>query len=453
MRSISSIFTLLFIVLAMLGTVKVYIGGNLNWLILLLLLGVATVTSLTSTQSSLKELLSTRLSILKHYKWMLAGWVLFIAGIFIAALMNDGTGLYTVVKYLLFVIVLLSLLLISPLTPALLEKALNVSLIVSLLPLLVFAVLRQTDYLLVLGDGRMGWLASWPGVIWKAGAYAWPFIAWRCLKNTSWRNLLLAFCAILIMALDGSRTSMLWMALVWCALAVVALFAKIPGRGIKGHIVLLLITLFSFTVLQPTLVGWVWGKYDPLIVELMTEKKDVNEPASNDTSESNDSTAEIIMDNLGDTVKKALSTPKEDATADRLIKGDNTTRLEMIQAGWHKAVVTFPWGGGFGATRVADNDVTSVIHMTYVQLLADEGVLSFIGYLLIILAPLCAGLKFVFAARETFIERFELMLAPLSALALFTMMGCFHPLSNELTEWGIVLVAMTLVMTHVTHRK
>lgn len=453
MRSISSIFTLLFIVLAMLGTVKVYIGGNLNWLILLLLLGVATVTSLTSTQSSLKELLSTRLSILKHYKWMLGGWVLFIAGIFIAALMNDGTGLYTVVKYLLFVIVLLSLLLISPLTPALLEKALNVSLIVSLLPLLVFAVLRQTDYLLVLGDGRMGWLASWPGVIWKAGAYAWPFIAWRCLKNTSWRNLLLAFCAILIMALDGSRTSMLWMALVWCALAVVALFTKIPGKGIKGHIALLLITLFSFTVLQPTLVGWVWGKYDSLIVELMTEKKDVNEPASNDTSESNDSTAEIIMDNLGDTVKKALSTPKEDATADRLIKGDNATRLEMIQAGWHKAVVTFPWGGGFGATRVADNDVTSVIHMTYVQLLADEGVLSFIGYLLIILAPLYAGLKFVFAARETFIERFELMLAPLSVLALFTMMGCFHPLSNELTEWGIVLVAMTLVMTHVTHRK
>lgn len=324
-----------------------------------------------------------------------------------------------------------------PLSSALLEKALSITLVISLVPLILLALFRQLDTLVILGDGRMGWLASWPGVIWKIGAFVWPFAVWRCLKKANFINVLLAFGAVLVMALDGSRTSMLWLALVWGALAMIAFFARVQTQPVRGHFSLIVVTLLSFSLIQPVLLGWVSGDYDKLLVQLM-EKQTSDHPDTANLS-------------ISHTLEETLAAPKE-TTADRLVKGDNSIRLQMLHTGWQQTVDKFPWGGGFGSTRVDDFGTDSVIHMTYLQLLADEGVLSFIGYLLFILTPLYYGLKFVFEKRELFVERFESMLSPLSVLALFLFMGCFHPLSNELTEWAIVLTAISIVICHVPRR-
>lgn len=272
MRAISGIFTILFITFAMLGTIKVYIGGNLNWLIQLALLAVAVISSLKASPLSVMQTVRARLSHLRNYKLIVLGWLLFAAGITIAAVMNHGAGLYTLAKYGAFIFVFLCLLLISPLSSALLEKALGVTLIVSLVPLIFLALFRQLDAMVVLGDGRMGWLASWPGVIWKIGAFVWPFAVWRCLKKPSAINVLLAFGAVLTIALDGSRTSMLWLALVWISLAIVAIAGRVPTKPLRAHISLLLVTLLSFSFIQPVLLGWVYGHYDQLIVQLMEKK-------------------------------------------------------------------------------------------------------------------------------------------------------------------------------------
>lgn len=432
MRATSSIFTLFFIALAMLGTVKIYIGGNINWLIQIMLLLAATVTSLAASQLSTGQTLLGRLSRLGDYKPMLLGWLLFMAGIAAASLANHGLGFYTLAKYLAFMLVLAMLVVISPLTPKLLEKSLSAALIVSLIPLILLALFRQTDAMVILGDGRMGWLASWPGVIWKAGAFVWPFAVWRCLKQPHIRNLLLAFSAVLVMALDGSRTSMLWLVLVWGGLAAVAFASKIHVKPVRSHLGILLVTILSFSIIQPILLNWVSGHYDPLITQLLSK------------SESNG--------NIINELQKEYVTPSSESTADRLVSGDNTTRLEMLRVGWQHAVETFPWGGGFGSTRVMDFGASSVIHMTYLQLLADDGVLAFVGYLLFLLYPLYRGVRFVTSQRELFVERFDSMLCPLSTLTLFLFMGLFHPLSNELTEWGIILAALAIVVTHVSRR-
>ncbi|MBI6150744.1 hypothetical protein JEP92_01465 [Serratia surfactantfaciens] len=436
-RVLSCIFSIIFIVFSMLGTIKIYIGGNFNWLIQLMLLSAAVASSLMASPLSPGQTVRARLRNLRNYKPMMIGWLLFMAGIAIAAVMNHGTGLYTLAKYVAFMFALLCLLLISPLSSALLEKALSITLVISLVPLILLALFRQLDALVILGDGRMGWLASWPGVIWKIGAFVWPFAVWRCLKKTNFINVLLAFGAVLVMALDGSRTSMLWLALVWGALAMIAFFARVQTQPVRGHFSLIVVTLLSFSLIQPVLLGWVSGDYDKLLVQLM-EKHTSNHPDTATLS-------------ISHTLKETLAAPKE-TTADRLVKGDNSIRLQMLHTGWQQTVDKFPWGGGFGSTRVDDFGADSVIHMTYLQLLADEGVLSFIGYLLFILTPLYYGLKFVFEKRELFVERFESMLTPLSVLALFLFMGCFHPLSNELTEWAIVLTAISIVICHVPRR-
>lgn len=437
MRALSGIFTILFITFSMLGTIKIYLGGNVNWLIQLVLLAVAIISSLKAfPPHSVMQMVRTRLSYPRSYKLIVLGWFLFVAGISVAAMMNHGTGMYTLVKYAAFILVFFGLLLISPLSSALLEKALSVSLIVSLVPLIILALFRQLDAMVILADGRMGWLASWPGVIWKIGAFVWPFAVWRCLKKPSAINVLLAFGAVLTIALDGSRTAMLWVVLVWIVLAVIAIAGRVPTKPLRAHISLLLVTLLSFSFIQPVLRGWVYGHYDKLIVQLMKKK-----------SEQSGSQFDV-----GNWLEATLTTMLKETTSERLVKGDSSIRLQMLHTGWQQTVATFPWGGGFGSAQANDFGASSVIHMTYLQLLADEGVMSFVGYLLFLLTPLYCGLKFVFEKRKLFAERFDQMLCPLSVLALFLFMGCFHPLSNELTEWALVLTAIAIVVNHVPRR-
>ncbi|EPF2623191.1 hypothetical protein [Yersinia intermedia] len=427
----------------MLGTIKIYIGGNINWLIQIMLLLAATATSLAASHFSTGQTLQGRLSRLGDYKPMLFGWLLFMAGIAAASLVNHSLGFYTLAKYLAFMLILAMLVVISPLTPKLLEKSLSAALIVSLIPLILLALFRQTDAMVILGDGRMGWLASWPGVIWKAGAFVWPFAVWRCLKQPHMRNLLLAFSAVLVMALDGSRTAILWIILVWGGLAAIVFACKVHAKPVRSHLGLLLLTILSFSIIQPALLNWVSGHYDLLISKpLYKTEGNINDiPSLVDESTAN----RLVSGDIPSLV--------DESTANRLVSGDNTIRLGMLRVSWQHAVESFPWGGGFGSTRLMDFGANSVIHMTYLQLLADDGVLAFVGYLLFLLYPLYRGVRYVISERKLFIERFDTMLCPLSALTLFLFMGLFHPLSNELTEWGIILAALAIVITHVSRRQ
>lgn len=416
MRVISCFFLLLFIAFSMLSSIKIYIGGSLNWAILFLFL-ITSVTSYIISQGSIKkQVVIDKFHYLKSYKTALFGWLLFIFGIGIAAFLNQGTGLYTIIKYLTFIFILIFLLL-TPLSPAILQKTLNFTLMVSLIPLIILILFRQSDAIVILGDGRMGWIASWPGVIWKIGAIVWPFSLWQCLKKPAPFNILLAFCSILIIAIDGSRTAIIWFAFIWISFTLIAFFTKTHTKPLLTHFSLMIITLITFLLIQPLLLGWVLGQHNPLVNDLFNENKIIQIP--------------------------------EEKTVDRLLKGDTSIRLQMLNVGWQQTLANFPWGNGFGSTLADDLGVRSVIHMTYLQLLADTGIISLVGYLLFLLTPLYYGLKFVIENQGLFVERFELILSPLSILILFLFIGLFHPISNELTEWTIVLTAISVLMNYV----
>lgn len=446
-RHYSSFFLISFIALCMLGTVKIYIGSNLNWLILLAFISLSLLFSMPKNKS-IKNFISQCIAVSSKNKLILIGWFLFLFGIFIAGILNHGVGLYTEVKYLalLFIMFLITAIPNRILNSNLLETSLKVSLIISIIPLIIMLVLREKEFLVILGDGRIGWLASWPGVIWKVGAFSWPFLVWACLKKPKFSNYFLTFLAVLTMALDGSRTSMIWIALVWLALGIVSVYAKLNSKGIiKGHLAVGIILVSCFTIIQPTLLGWVWGKYDTEISDIVTGKMFHNSDIKSTNIVSASPNLEIDMNKLF----KNEGTP----TVDRLVRGDNVTRMEMIEGGLIKVKSNFPWGGGFGSTRFSDNNIYSVLHMTYIQILADEGILSLIGFMMILVLPLIKSITFIIKNPSDFTSNFERMLTPLSVICLFLLMGLFHPLSNELTEWGIVLVSVALVMTNVKNYK
>lgn len=415
MRSISSKFLLIFIALSLVGSIKIYTGASLYWAILLSFLMLAAWNSLL--YKSLAQNLQILFVSLRPYGPMFIGWGLFIAGIAIAGFFNGGMGLYTIAKYIAILFVLLMLLMIG-VSATQLEKALILALACSLIPLILLIIFRANNMLIILGDGRMGWLAIWPGVLWKVGAYIWPFSIWCCLRRPNYANFLLAFAAILAMALDGSRTSMLWLILSWGGLFVISFNLK--NRHIWCHICLLLIVILAFGIIQPILLSWANLPYESLST----------------------ATAKILN---SDIVSKSASI--------RLVEGDSFTRAQMFQDGWKHVREVFPWGCGFGCTGILHNNVHIVLHMTYLQILGDGGVISIIGYALFLLFPLYRAVHYVTENKNFFIERFDQMVTPISIILLYLFLGLLHPVSNELTEWGIVLTAISVVVMHVTNRQ
>ena len=116
MPIVSYYFLLLFIVFSMLSSIKIYIGGDLNWLILCFFLITSVTNYLISNKTMAIRIITDKLHYLKIYKLMLLGWLFFILGIGVAGFLNQGTGLYTIVKYLAFIFIFICLLLL-PLSP------------------------------------------------------------------------------------------------------------------------------------------------------------------------------------------------------------------------------------------------------------------------------------------------------------------------------------------------
>lgn len=431
MRTISDRFFSLFIILTILGTVKIYIGANINWGIAFALLGFSVYFSLGNT--SLIERIKALPPLIKSYTPMIIGWLLFMAGIAIAAAMNDGVGLYTIAKYLALLIVLLLMLLIG-ISAHKLEYALTAALAIAVICLLLFAVFRIDNALIVLGDGRMGWWAAWPGVLWKSGAYVWPFALWRCLKSTDWKTVTAVILSMVAMALDGSRTSIIWLAMTWLILISFGIWFKLPGRGLRIHATFMVIAVFIFSLFQPVLLNWVGGHYDILIADKVEQIRSFS------------LTKEKQKTDSLSVARKELPAIVENSTSERLLNGNTATRRAMFEAGLLQTKLKFPWGGGFGSTTVDDNGTRTVIHITYLQILGDEGIIALAGYLLILFYPLYRALRYLTEKRECISERFDTMLAPISILSLYALTGFLHPLSNEITEWALVLAATATVM-------
>lgn len=427
----------------MLGTVKIYIGGNLNWVISLLLLISAVCFALTTTP--LTRRLASLIVLVKPYKPMLLGWMLFMTGIAISGALHNGTGLYTIAKYVVILLVLLLLLLLGT-TSAQLEKALTLALVVSVIPLIFFIVFRFNNAMVILGDGRMGWLAIWPGVLWKAGAYMWPCALWHHVKRPTWTTAGLAALSMLAMALDGSRTSVLWLGVTWAALAACGVWLKVPGRGLRAHAGLMVLAALLFTLAQPVMLTWVEGRYDTQIVSSIEKVKSFSFSfRANPTPQAGAATTPATIQSPAD----VIASIENSARSSRLVKGNVTTRQFMLQDGWRQALAQFPWGCGFGCTTIEENGERTVIHMTYLQILGDEGIIALAGYMLFMLFPLYRAIQYLVERPAVLAERFDLMLAPVSILSLYLLTGFLHPLSNELTEWALVVGAIASVMIHV----
>lgn len=127
-------------------------------------------------------------------------------------------------------------------------------------------------------------------------------------------------------------------------------------------------------------------------------------------------------------------------------------RLQMLKDAWNGAVGNFPWGGGFGSTvsYIESFGQPVVVHMAYLQVLSDLGVLGLIAYLGVLFYPVGVVLSRI---MQTGVSAFDTLLLPVSVVSIYSFSGLLHPVSNEISEWFIVLVSIAIILKDSSHAK
>ena len=126
--------------------------------------------------------------------------------------------------------------------------------------------------------------------------------------------------------------------------------------------------------------------------------------------------------------------------------GTDSIRTAMLIEGIRGVQEHFLLGSGFGTTVAQTERMPTpmVVHMTYLQVLADTGLVGFLGYLGIFVVPLWC---FFSALRKSDArwELFDQNVLPLGVIGIYLFSGLFHPVSNEISEWAIVLPALAML--------
>lgn len=450
--------------LAGLGTIKLYVPAFSLWVLIGAALLVATWPKRKDIGKALANL---------NYRIYLP-WIVFVVAIAAAAIFNDlpvGDRLFSLGTILKFIVIAaaMALLICMRLTRQHLEDVLTG---VMILAALGFAVaILNDDWLMRYGDGRLAWTLAWAGVFWKVGIFALPFFVWRAMVSPSWPELPRLSLALLIVALDGSRTGFLAAITVVVVATFIAMIFVRSFSWARGLGLCALSAIVCYLWLQPTIAfliaqggagRWIsafamvslatsvvlsrteFGAYGSrgirhykslmlalglglLIATLLAAVSFVGanvllegEPGKSIAYSANDTTEGLTV-----------------VAVDRLTRQDET-RLQMLSKGWEGAVAHFPIGGGLGTTKSNDNGTQVHIHMTYLQLLSDVGVVGLLSYLAIFGSILLWFLRLDRLSR--------LYAVPVMAIpGIYLLQGMFTPLSNEMTEWFPVILAASVM--------
>lgn len=353
----------------------------------------------------------------KYYLWFI-GWVFLVCGILTADLFNNLNNSITVIKYGIMMTMSILLFLHYRISLELFEQALYISLLFNILLLMIFFLLPMKSLLVIYCDGRVGWFANWPGKLWYVSALIYPCLLYRVITDTKLKYWFYFGCSILIIVLDGSRTGLLWL---FCSSILLFIYVYML-RGWEIVLKLLLafiIASFIFIFTTQEFIPWIINNHLSDVVV----------------------TDSIACQNIFTDIK---------AVSPRVIHGDVNTRLSMIKNALNTVIDYFPIGSGFGSTKSMDIDGTMVVvHMAYLQVIADLGVIGISGLLIIIYYPLYKAVQYLRHAREfgLFINK---LILPISIILLQAMIFLFHPISNELTEWGIPIIAMVIIFQQTT---
>jgi len=386
-------------------------------------------------------------------------WLVFVFSILLSALCSPDTvdlvfSVVTIVKFTV-IAAILALLISMPLSIKSLESFFTLSMMICAAG---FAIaMLNGDWLMwdVYGDGRLGWACAWIGVFWKVGAYALPFYVYRVLKNPSWFELPALTLAVTIIALDGSRTDLL---VVVATMLLAAIYVKIFERNARFTFFAAICAAsagMAYVLIQPAilltielggfciLVGF--SGFFLLLAAACFQFRDRQHMSAKLMGASLLILAGVFCiklyvqttANSAGHIERAVNAVNILAL-ERIGHGD-PTRMHMLLHGIQSAITNFPMGGGLGSTTTAVSVEHNIhIHMTYLQLLSDVGMNGLLSYVSIFILGMVWFFRLTKDIRTPVFPIFAIV-------CIYLLQGLFAPLSNEITDWFPVILALSVL--------
>ncbi len=262
----------------------------------------------------------------------------------------------------------------------------------------------------IMAMDRWGTVLSYPGSLWRVAVTVWVFAAYLLTKRRSIAPLGLLVASTLLVYADGTRTGVLL--LLAGAIYLILILAAEAGR-LRRAVLIVAIGL-GVVVAAVSYSGIISGEMDG-----------TGRGAVGRFSEMASSLEEGGFEDLG--------------TADLM-------RFQMLQD-VTKAIRAHPVLGTGTETTTTESVIGPMsIHMTYLQLWADIGLLGFVAYIWLIwgwVAWVPKVLRRVQALSDP--ARRAIYYNAIFLLVVYGSIGFLHPFSTEWSEWIIFIVPYALV--------
>ncbi|MGI9573794.1 hypothetical protein ACRYJU_06860 [Alloalcanivorax xenomutans] len=343
----------------------------------------------------------------KQWRVMLVFFLLYMASFITSWLVSDIFAVSSFLKYSALAALLAILVVLQP-SIDMIVKGLKIASVFSLVVLWGLILFRWQEGLHFY-PGRFGTAVAFPGILWKVGIYLMPWAVLAVFKKANLKHVFWFIVAMSLIVLDGSRTGFLFTILIIPVMGLMSRFVIKEGGSfwLKAGCMLAVILLVS-SVAKPIL----WQ-------------------ATNDWLTASSSSLDSSL-------------PERANTAEYVLSAD-VTRLDMLLSGIYQAVDNFPWGGGVLSTTVPAYGIDMVIHMAYLQVLSDQGVAGFVGFSGLFFIPLLVFFKKI---RGQCLDAKSLRAntIAIAIVMIYAGHGLFHPVSNTISEWGVVLLAMAVLI-------
>jgi hypothetical protein len=269
--------------------------------------------------------------------------------------------------------------------------------------------------------GRWGTFLNWPGSLWRTGILVVVYALYRisAAREGRVRSLGLLAIGVGVMIADGARTGFLLLPFAIAYWGALVLFER--RRDLAPKLLVAVLAAGVLFVLVRMVTGYENSGRQP-------EESGVL------------SRVALLWTSLSDMGVEGL------AAAD-------PTRFAMIEEGINAIQRDPVFGGGIGTTRSATDEGQMVVHMTYIQVWADIGLLGFVCYLGIVLGWM-RWLPRAFAAIAAMPSADDRAMHhnAIFLLFVFAFTGLMHPLSTEWSEWITFLAPLGLVSGAVGER-
>lgn len=296
------------------------------------------------------------------------------------------------------------------------KNALVVSLFVNVMFLLLAIILNFPTAKIMTGDGRWGTIFNFPGSLAKVGMLTLIYGLYGLIasKNRRLYYLLVLSCSLITIIMDGSRT-----ALLGSALCVVLMFAILIMEyyGKQKHKSLKRTSLFLATIFLSGVIFYnIGGSVSERTIQF------VSNIFSGDTQNG--------------------------------LKESDATRYSMLKTGM-QAIAEHPYiGTGMGTTvaQISSGDLITV-HLSYLQLWGDAGIIAFAFYVILCLYGLYTAFLGVYNGKKIIeLDKRAFIYSMSVAVAYYIFNGFFHPFSTEWSEWIIFIMAVGVIIRNTSQK-